>query len=255
METSSDIAAGADRSFVGSYEKLAEHQKAGQVRRSGQVFAFVSHLPIPIFNGAIALELVPVADLDSAIDWLDDEAAPYSIWIREEFARQLSRPLGARGFERRPWLMPGMVIGARKAPPAAPGVSVSAVEGAAGLDEHIRVVAGSGVPEAVVRQMYAKSFATDPDVRLFTAYLDGDPVGTSLALRTGDVAGVYAVGTEERARRRGVGTAATWAAVEAGFDWGCPTVVLQSSEMGFGVYSAMGFEVVVRYAMFRRPAA
>ncbi len=78
-------------------------------------------------------------------------------------------------------------------------------------------------------------------------------MGTSLAIRTGEVAGVYAVGTLRDARRRGVGTAATWAAVAASRAWGCDKVVLQASEMGFPMYVDMGFRTVVRYAIFRPP--
>jgi GNAT superfamily N-acetyltransferase len=74
-----------------------------------------------------------------------------------------------------------------------------------------------------------------------------------MAIRTGDVAGVYAVGTLERARHHGVGAAATWAAVSAGQAWGCNTIVLQSSEMGLPVYTAMGFRTVTRYAIYERP--
>ena len=92
--------------------------------------------------------------------------------------------------------------------------------------------------------------AADPDVRLFTGRLDGRPVATSIAIRSGDVSGVYGVGTHESARRRGVGTAVTWAAVEAGRAWGCDTIVLQASDMGLPVYERMGFRTVVSYETF-----
>jgi GNAT superfamily N-acetyltransferase len=84
------------------------------------------------------------------------------------------------------------------------------------------------------------SFATDPDVRVFTSRLDGRPVGTSIAIRTGDVAGVYGVGTIPSARRRGVGTAASWAAVAAGRAWNCDAIVLRATEMGLPSYEQMG---------------
>lgn len=49
-----------------------------------------------------------------------------------------------------------------------------------------------------------------------------------------------AVGTLAEARRRGVGTALSWAATEA----------LQASPMGLPVYEVMGFTTVVAYADF-----
>ena len=52
------------------------------------------------------------------------------------------------------------------------------------------------------------------------------------------------------ARRRGVGSAVTWAAIEAGRAWGYDTIVLQSSVMGLSMYSAMGFRTVAPYVVF-----
>jgi GNAT superfamily N-acetyltransferase len=122
------------------------------------------------------------------------------------------------------------------------------------LDEYRQVSVEDGTSEYVARRLFSDSFAADPDVELVIASLDGRAVGTSLAIRTEKVAGVYAVGTLVDARRRGVGTAATWAAVAAGRTWGCDTVVLQASDMGFPIYRAMGFRTVVRYAIFRPSA-
>ena len=93
--------------------------------------------------------------------------------------------------------------------------------------------------------------AADPNVRLFIARLDGRAAGHSVAIRTGAVSGVYAVGTLAPARRRGVGAAATWAAVAAGRVWGSDTIVLQASELGFSLYADMGFRTVVPYTAFR----
>jgi GNAT superfamily N-acetyltransferase len=125
------------------------------------------------------------------------------------------------------------------------------VSDARSLDEYRQVSIEDGTSEYVARRLFSDAIAADPDVELVIASLDGRAVGTSLAIRTDEVAGVYAVGTLADARRRGVGTAATWAAVAAGRAWGCELVVLQASEMGFPMYRAMGFQTVVRYAIFR----
>ncbi len=243
----------ADRNFIGSFEKLAEHQAAGSARWFGRVFAFVSGLPVVIFNGVVVLEPAQRSDVEAAAGWVADAGLPHSAWVRDPIAAEPVSWLTALGFERHPWVEPVMVIrppAPRPAPRA--GVSVRAVEDAAGLEEHIRHMAASGLPEPVVRTMYQPAFAFDPDVRLFTASVDGRPMGNAIAIRTGGVSGVYAVGTRTGARRRGVGTAATWAAVDAAREWGCPLVVLQSSEMGFPVYSAMGFRVIDHLVVLRR---
>jgi len=83
--------------------------------------------------------------------------------------------------------------------------------------------------------------------------LADDVAGNSLLYRTLDVGGIYAVGTVERARRRGVGTAVTWAAVQQARDWGCWAVTLQATQMGLPVYRAMGFQTVVEYITYLPP--
>lgn len=252
MDGDGDLRRAADRNFIGSFAKLAEHTDGGSVRRFGSVVGFITGLPLPIFNGVIVLEPARLQDVDAAADWVRGAGVPHWAWLRESLAVDLAGHLEARGFERRPWLQPVMAI----RPPAtrpepSEGVTVHPVEDEAGLEEHIRHMIDSGVPEPMIRRMYVPGFAFDPDVRLFTSCLDGRPMGNSIAIRTGTTSGVYAVGTREEARRRGVGTAATWAAVDAGREWGCSLVVLQSSEMGFGVYEAMGFEVIDRQLILR----
>jgi GNAT superfamily N-acetyltransferase len=248
-----EVVAAADRNFIGAYEKLAQHQAAGSVHSFGAVTAFVSGLPISFLNGCIAPGAAAAADLKAAVEWLDERPYPFEIWIGEEFADPHAAALAANGFEREAWAMPSMVIRPIvEPPPPRDGVTLRAVDDQAALDEHVAMLVDDGLPKAVAVPMYSASFANDPDVQAFTAYLDGRPVGSSLAIRTSEVCGVYSVGTKPDARRRGVGTAATWAAVSAGAGWGCSMAVLQSSEMGYPVYLGMGFEVLKRYAVFHK---
>ncbi len=134
-------------------------------------------------------------------------------------------------------------------PPPADRVTIEHVH-AASLEPWLAVMARNGMPLDWAERLFPASFAADPDVALFTAYLDQEPVGTSIAIRTGDVCGVYAVITAETARRHGVGSAASWAAVNAGRDWGCDLVTLQATEMGFPTYVRMGFDTVAHYTTF-----
>jgi GNAT superfamily N-acetyltransferase len=102
--------------------------------------------------------------------------------------------------------------------------------------------------------MLPESGVDDPDIQLLAGYLDEMPVATSVAIRSENVVGIYAVGTAESARRRGIGTAMTWAAIEAGRAWGAKAAVLQASEMGEPVYRAMGFRTVAGYVSYDEPA-
>jgi hypothetical protein len=61
------------------------------------------------------------------------------------------------------------------------------------------------------------------------------------------VAGIYAVATIERARRRGMGTAVTLPPLLDARARGYVAGVLRFSEMGYGIYAGMGFTQQFRY--------
>lgn len=233
MKAQAELVAAAHLSYIGSYRKLVEHGPNGEIREIGRVFAFATGLPMALFNGCVVVEPAEPEDLNAALAWLSAVNVPYEVSIVEELAPGLEEVTLAFGLRRDPVPYPGMVLDPVPEPPdPAPGVTVV-----------------PGIAVGLARYL-PRSLAHDLDVRAFTAQLDGRPVGTSLAIRTGDVAGVYGVGTLPDARGHGVGTAASWAAVEAGHAWGCEPIVLQASEMGLPIYERMGFRTVVRYAIF-----
>lgn len=252
MKTDQELVAAADLSFVGSFRTLAQHCPEGQIREIGAVFAFVTGLPIPLFNGCVIVAPVTASELGAAVEWVSGHGFPCRFWIDEERAGSAADIALACGLQRGAGLYPGMVLHPIPDPPPwPPGVTVVPVSGD-GLAEHQAVRVRNGMAPEAAQRLYSSSFAADPDVRLFTARLDGEPVGGSIAIRTGTVSGVYAVGTIPTARRRGVGTAVSWAAVQAGQAWGCDTIVLQASAMGLPIYRAMGFQTVVAYTEFKR---
>ena len=244
------LVAAAHLSCVDSFCKLARHCDGGEVREFGSVVAFLTGLPIAFFNGCLAMGGDP-ADVNRAIDWMLGRHVPYLLWMdSDEAAAGLGDLARRRGLRAEPWALPGMVLGQPVVPPAPPPrVRVEPASHQAWL----AIVASNGIPPDLAERLFTPSFAADPDVALFTGYLDDVPVGTAVAIRTGQVSGVYAVVTAPPARRQGVGTAAAWAAVNAGRAWGCDLAALQATEMGFSSYARMGFETVVRYATFASP--
>jgi GNAT superfamily N-acetyltransferase len=76
---------------------------------------------------------------------------------------------------------------------------------------------------------------------LLAARADGEMVAASLAYDFGDDCGIYNVGTVEKARRRGLGTALTAAQAYDARDRGCRTASLQSTEIAERVYATVGF--------------
>ncbi len=76
---------------------------------------------------------------------------------------------------------------------------------------------------------------------LLTARVDGELVAAALAYDFGGDCGIYNVGTVEKARRHGLGTALTAAQVDDARARGCRTASLQSTPMAERVYAAVGF--------------
>jgi len=203
----------ANRNYVGSYRTLASHSADGAFTEIGSVMTFATGVPISFFNGCLALRSTTATEIDAAIESLEARGVPYQLFVDAEVAAGLVDHLRARGFNQDRWSMPGMVLSpVPRSAVERPGVRVDVVD-EAGIDEWRHVLTDSWLPPELADQLFPTSLATDPDVRLFTARLDGRPVGASVAIRTGDVSGVYGVVTVPTARRRRVGTAAHVAAV------------------------------------------
>jgi GNAT superfamily N-acetyltransferase len=255
MRSDQELVAAANQSYVGSYRTLIKHCPDGKVIDLDGVFAFATGLPLALFNGCVVVEPAPADQLDAAIHWIADRGVPHRVWIADSVVPYLGHVPLAHGLRVQDRPYPGMVLHPVPEPPRpAAGVKVDTVA-PSDLERFLQVSIDAGMPPDPARQLFSPSFAADPDVRLFIGSLDGRPVGTAVAIRTGDVSGVYAVGTLPAARRRGLGSALTWAAVEAGHAWGCDTTVLQASEMGLPIYEAMGFRTVVDYMVYSRPPA
>ena len=81
---------------------------------------------------------------------------------------------------------------------------------------------------------------------------DGEIVAAALAFDFGGDCGIYNVGTVEKARRRGLGTALTALRVHDAAARGCRTASLQSTEMAERVYAAVGFRDLGRILEYVR---
>ena len=250
MPTRAELVDLANENFVASFAKLAEHGATGEVREFGGVFAFVSGHPVSLFNGCVVPEAATSVQLEEALEWVRGHRVPYRAWIAEPFVGDLRAAAGGAGLDQDPVPYPNMVLHPVPEPPgSAPSVTVASVA----RDEFVDVSVELGLGRELAEAIYSQGFADDSDVRMYVGRLEGRPVGYSMAIRSGDASGVYNVGVASPARRRGVGTAVTWAAVEAGRAWGCETAVLQSTEMAISMYAAMGFRTVVSYAVFKEP--
>jgi GNAT superfamily N-acetyltransferase len=249
VRTDEELVALAHASFRACFRKLAEHSPGGAVREQDELFAFATGIPFSLFNGCIVTEPLAREQVDEALEWVEGHGTPYRLWIVHELVAELTDVPPRHGLELQPDPYPGMVRHPVSEPPV-PAEGIEVVSGEEAGPEAVGVAVASGMSETIARHLYGGSFADDPEVQIFAGRLEGRPVGTSVAIQGGGASGIAAVGTLPEARRRGVGTALSWAAAEAGRRRGFDTVVLQASPMGRPVYEAMGFRTVVTYADF-----
>lgn len=247
MKADPDLVRAADENFIASFRKLAQHVPQGGTHEAGSIFSFVTGLPLPLFNGCVVTQEAPSADLAASLAWVAARDVPFRVWVAKNLVVDLGEVPTSYGLQPDSSLYPGMTLHPiPDAPTLREGVTVSE----ASRDEFINTLEEGALSTELAHRLISPSFAVDPDVRLFVGRLDGKAVGTSIAIRSRRASGVYNVATFPRARRRGVGTALTWAAVEAGRAWGYDTIVLQSSVMGLSMYSDMGFRTVAPYVVF-----
>jgi GNAT superfamily N-acetyltransferase len=94
----------------------------------------------------------------------------------------------------------------------------------------------------------------DPDQRLLTAFCEEQAAAVLLLLYTGDCAGIYAVATRPKYRRRGLSAALLKAAADDARERGAKCLVLQAmlGSVADGFYRRAGFEERYRSTVWRR---
>jgi GNAT superfamily N-acetyltransferase len=225
------------RAVVTTPSPLDRYQVSG-IRRSvaGDVVLLETGPEDARHRHAIVLGAVAPAELfERARMFYGDERVD-SVELAAERASALEAELVRRG-----WLVteeePALVMeGAPATLPAAPaGLTVRRVGDEAGLEDFFAVSRGGR------RWVPSAEAARDRRVAVLVGYLDGKAVATARVSGHGDVADLMGVETRPEHRRRGYGTAMTWAAVGAARDMGCRVFVLTATEMGYPVYVKMGF--------------
>jgi GNAT superfamily N-acetyltransferase len=84
----------------------------------------------------------------------------------------------------------------------------------------------------------------------YLATYEGKPVGISLVLYSSGVAGIYCVGVCPEFRNRGIGKAITMAPLLQAKKKGYEISILMSSELGFNVYSQIGYKECCKYGLY-----
>lgn len=183
----------------------------------------------------------------------------YSIWIREDQAadRDLAAAAEAAGF-RFVFEMPEMLLGASLATEPLPaGAELRRLSDPAQVPDFWKVAkaayATNGFPPEVFAGYTRHEGLLAESVAAFVAYVDGEPASIAMTIVNNGIAGIYWVGSLERARGKGLGRAVTVAATSAGFALGGEIASLQASPMGKPIYTKLGYETVFDYRLLISP--
>ena len=184
-----------------------------------------------VYNNALLERGLNASGRAEALDVLEEIYAAagvdrFAAWIHEE-DEPLRRDLIGRGYvlDTTTRAM-GMSLDHLHEP--RPNIPLRSAEWA----DYLRA---EGLPADFLKQADHAAF------HVLVARLDGEIVSAALAYDFRGDCGIYNVGTAEKARRRGLGTALTAAQLYRARDRGCSTASLQSTPMAERVYAAVGF--------------
>jgi ribosomal protein S18 acetylase RimI-like enzyme len=104
----------------------------------------------------------------------------------------------------------------------------------------------SDVAESAFFTLMSESLDTQVPFYHYMGYLNGEPVATSSLLLGAGVAGIYNVATLPDARRQGIGTAITLAALRDARATGYRIGILQAYEMGLTFTIDLDFKSIAK---------
>jgi GNAT superfamily N-acetyltransferase len=241
-----------DYNFMHSIATFAATSKTGEVLETRELLLTNSRGPVAEFNQSFLKR--PGYKLERACDAAQAYFARAGVPFRLQFP--VEHAAAASELERRGFVaaepIPGMSLSLPSALRfAMPELSIRQVADAADLGHFQRVAFVSfGYPTELAALALTEELGQLPHVALFLGCIDDEPVCCSLLMVTGDMAGIYWVGTLPAWRRRGLGAAVTAHAVQVGAERGCRVASLQASKMGAPVYRRMGFALAREYLRY-----
>jgi hypothetical protein len=204
--------------------------------------------------------VAPEDFIERAQEFFGARKRGFSIWIRADQADDddLASAAEAADFQA-VFEMPEMLLGAELATEPLPAGAelrrLSTEDEAPGFWQVAKAAyASNRFPSEVFAGYTNHSGLLAENVVVFIVYLDDEPVSIAMTIVSHGVAGIYWVGSLERARGTGLGRAVTVAATNAGLALGGEFASLQASPMGKPIYTKLGYETVFNYRLLISPS-
>jgi ribosomal protein S18 acetylase RimI-like enzyme len=231
-------------SLLGSWTRIAEGTKGASVERvCGAAVAVFPSGPERFFYNNAVLARDPdglrVGEAAAAIvrAYEDARIDRYAIWVLESEEAAIAE-MNRRGF-RVETSTRAMAMSLHNIAVPCPEIEL----GPPDWNEYLRIIE---VPDGMLAGVDASDF------HVLVARLEGENVAAGMAYDHGGDAGIFNMGTLPHARRRGLGTALTALHLYRARERGCATASLQSTEMGEGLYTAVGFRDLGRFIEYVR---
>ena len=252
----------ADRNLAEVARIHHRWQPAAHLVEQGGLLCHQGTVPIPAPFQNCVLRTDNALNADEAMDRADSffggASNPYAV---HTFGRQdadLEQVLSQRGFIRQAD-MPAMLA---DQPVAMPTIDASWRLALANTQDDIasfiqvsaQAYASLGLPPFLTPSYFVKpGELLDPQVSIVIARgQEGAATAAAMALHTGEMAGLYWVGTLPEGRGTGLAAACTAMATNLAFERGARAVTLQASHMGETIYRRLGYREYGRTARWSR---
>jgi hypothetical protein len=229
--------------------KLFEQWPRAAVHDDPDMLWTITDIPFPMFNSVFRAHLSnPGAAIEAAIGHCRCRNVPMMWWTGPSTQpAELGIALEAFGFTGEE--ATGMAADLRSLPRKVSAPPSLIIERVADIETmkkwcHVFCV-GFQTPdfvgEALLDLCRSIGFDSQSTVRHYVGWLNDEPVSASSMFTGAGVAGIYNVATVPKARKRGVGSAATLMPLHEARILGYQIGILHSTRMGVNVYHGLGF--------------
>ena len=141
-------------------------------------------------------------------------------------------------------------------PPAVPGLEIRRVVDPATLWTFNDLCAEAfGLDRPILSIFDDPKMLEAPGFGFHLGLVDGLAIATAMTCCIDSVVLIFNVATRPSHRRRGIGEAMTWCAVNHGLEVGCDLAFLQASPDGLPLYERMGFRHAIEMETWSVPAS
>ncbi len=251
-----------DANLRAALAMFARPNPSGATKQLEGVAVASSGLQFSMFNSAILTSAVSSRDelrdrIRAAGKFFRSRGLPWSFWVCEGWIENPVRSVVGEEFVSNGMHLvvelPGMAA-ERIAPPQKPlpHLIFRPVKDSLTRADFARIMCVAfGIPFAISRAVYESERTWTGPFTGWIGYIGDLPVTSTATLVTGDMVGVYAVGTLPTHQRKGCGEAIMrYALARAHETTSIRRTILQSSEAGYALYQRMGYRRITRYAVF-----